>query len=100
MLSPDACANAGLFVSAAVLPRLAVGLDQAVALPRDSYLQPYFRGALPALRVGPPMYLVVRDLDLTSPAAVNRVCSVAGCDPDSLLSRVAQVCLHARVPAV
>jgi hypothetical protein len=32
-------ASLGLFLSAAAIPRLSVGLDQAVALPRDSYLQ-------------------------------------------------------------
>lgn len=31
-----------LFLSAAAIPRLPVGLDQAVALPRDSYLQVRF----------------------------------------------------------
>lgn len=36
-------ARSGLFVSAALIPRLSVGLDQAVALPRDSYMQAYYR---------------------------------------------------------
>lgn len=33
----------GLILSLVAIPRLSVGLDQAVALPRDSYLQDYFR---------------------------------------------------------
>jgi len=33
----------GLFVAGALIPRLSVGLDQAVALPRDSYMQDYYR---------------------------------------------------------
>ncbi|GIL49416.1 hypothetical protein Vafri_5759 [Volvox africanus] len=71
------------------LPALQVGLDQSVALPRDSYLQPYFSDIMRYLRVGPPLLLVVRDLDL-DPAArqVERVCAVSGCDQDSLLNRV------------
>ena len=32
-----------LTLSLVALPRLSVGLDQAVALPKDSYLQDYFR---------------------------------------------------------
>ncbi|GIL73679.1 hypothetical protein Vretifemale_3814, partial [Volvox reticuliferus] len=71
------------------LPSLQVGLDQAVALPRDSYLQQYFSDIMQYLRVGPPLLFVVRDLDL-DPAArqVERVCAVSGCDQDSLLNRV------------
>jgi hypothetical protein len=133
------------------------GLDQSVALPRDSYLQPYYadvmrllrwgdgrraRGAgkeqrggssctraaeatpwwqqprtnracaagaggnnpcaprqllpqpcppppLPARRVGPPVMFVVQDLNVSAAAPdVAAVCSVAGCDADSLLNQV------------
>lgn len=35
--------HTGLFVAAALIPRLSIGLDQAVALPEDSYMQDYFR---------------------------------------------------------
>ena len=44
---------------------------------------------LAQLRVGPPLLLVVEDLDL-DPAArqVEALCGVAGCDPDSLVNRV------------
>ena len=37
------CFATGLFVAGALIPRLSVGLDQAVALPRDSYMQDYYR---------------------------------------------------------
>lgn len=39
----DAWFCAGLFVAGALIPRLNVGLDQAVALPNDSYLQQYYK---------------------------------------------------------
>jgi hypothetical protein len=42
-LAANTMPNPGLFLSAAAVPRLSVGLDQAVALPRDSYLQVNFR---------------------------------------------------------
>jgi Niemann-Pick C1 protein len=78
-----------LFVSLAVIPRLSVGLDQAVALPRDSYLQNYYRTVMDQLRVGPPLFLVVRGLNMDPAAAdINTVCSISGCRKDSLLTRV------------
>lgn len=41
------------------------------------------------MRVGPPVMLVVRDLNLNDgSASINKVCSVSGCDPDSLLNKV------------
>jgi Niemann-Pick C1 protein len=78
-----------LFVSLAVIPRLSVGLDQAVALPRDSYLQTYYSTVMDQLRVGPPLFLVVRGLSM-DPAAedINTICSISGCRKDSLLTRV------------
>jgi hypothetical protein len=42
-LAPHPFLTSGLILSLAAIPRLSVGLDQAVALPRDSYLQDYFR---------------------------------------------------------
>lgn len=68
-----------------------------MALPGDSYLQPYFRDVAQVLRVGPPLYFVVRNLNVSEGAPdVGRICSVAGCDPGSLVSRVADA---ARAPA-
>lgn len=65
------------------------GLDQSVALPRDSYLQRYYSDVMSSLRVGPPLMLVVRGLNVSSDAPdVAAVCSVAGCRKDSLLSQV------------
>lgn len=65
------------------------GLEQQVALPRDSYLQPYYADVFELLRVGPPLLLVVRGLNVSRAAPdVNAVCSTAGCRDDSLLNRV------------
>lgn len=129
--------------SCSLMGRMSVGLDQAVALPRDSYLQDYYRCATPCLvpffscsytiryrlcediciahvrvwpgrpacahghwgthvrrdvlryaRVGPPVMYVVQDLELDSRAAVDAVCGSAGCDDDSLVSRVAAAARH------
>ncbi len=65
------------------------GLDQRVALPRDSYLQAYFGDVASVLRVGPPLFLVVGELNLSAAAPdVDRVCSVAHCNDDSLVNQV------------
>ena len=65
------------------------GLEQEVALPRDSYLQHYFQDVYSVLRVGPPLMLVVRNLNISNAAPdVDRVCSIAGCNDTSLLNQV------------
>eukprot|EP00879_Flechtneria_rotunda_P012269 GHRR01012815.1.p1 GENE.GHRR01012815.1~~GHRR01012815.1.p1 ORF type:complete len:1130 (+),score=344.72 GHRR01012815.1:967-4356(+) len=84
----------GLFVAAALIPRLSVGLDQAVALPRDSYLQTYYRDVMSYLRVGPPLFLVVEGVNVSAAAPdINKLCSVAGCNQDSLSVRVSEAAL-------
>lgn len=39
--------------------RLELGLEQKVALPRDSHLQGYFTAIEEDMRTGPPLYFVV-----------------------------------------
>ena len=65
------------------------GLEQQIALPRDSFLQPYFSDVSSVLRVGAPLFLVVEHLNMSRSATdVNRTCSVAGCDDRSLMNQV------------
>ncbi len=65
------------------------GLEQETALPRDSYLQPYYKDVYGYLRVGPPLLLVVKDLNMSRKSEdINAVCSIAGCRDDSLLNQV------------
>jgi Niemann-Pick C1 protein len=60
-----------------------------VALPRDSFLQDYYEDVFGFLRVGPPLMLVVNNLNVSRDSGdVNSVCSIAGCQDDSLLNRV------------
>ncbi len=60
-----------------------------MALPRDSYLQDYFADVTSVMRVGPPVFFVVRDLNMSRHAPdTNRVCSISGCDDSSLLNQV------------
>ena len=65
------------------------GLEQETALPRDSYLQPYYKDVYGYLRVGPPLLLVVKDLNMSRKSKdINAVCSIAGCRDNSLLNQV------------
>ncbi|CAM6128550.1 unnamed protein product [Calypogeia fissa] len=86
---------AGLFIgSIALVPRLSPGLEQQVALPRDSYLQGYFDNITEYLRVGPPVYFVVQDYNYSTESNhTNLLCSISRCDPNSLLNEVSRAAL-------
>lgn len=47
--------------------KIEVGLDQANAVPTDSYLVSYFSSQKNYLDVGPPVFYVVEDVDYTDP---------------------------------
>ena len=65
------------------------GLEQQVALPRDSYLQDYFADLYGLLRVGPPLYFVVPDIHMDPDQPdINTICSVGGCNDDSFINEV------------
>lgn len=80
---------AAAFLSGGSIPYLSTGLEQQVALPRDSYLQDFFGDGLDLLRVGPPVMFVVEDMKMSeSSTDVNNVCGISGCNPGSLVSKV------------
>ncbi|GBG66859.1 hypothetical protein CBR_g70736 [Chara braunii] len=84
------------FISLGLSSRLQPGLEQQIALPKDSYLQGYFANISDHLEVGPPMYLVVKDLNYTMESGqINQICSIGGCNPNSLVNQVARA---ARTP--
>lgn len=68
--------------------KVEVGLDQRVAVPRDSYLVDYFNDVSNTFRVGPPVYFVVEDYDYANLNASRKISYGLGSDPDSLLNRV------------
>lgn len=63
-----------LGVSLSLIPYIELGLDQKIALPRESYLIDYFNSVYKFLNVGPPMFLVVKDLDITQRAGQQKLC--------------------------
>ncbi|KAL2621017.1 hypothetical protein R1flu_001222 [Riccia fluitans] len=85
----------GIFLaSIALVPNLVPGLDQRVALPRNSYLQGYFGNITEHIRVGPPVYFVVKDLNYSTESnQTNLLCSISHCEPNSLVNEVAKAAL-------
>ncbi|XP_038979789.1 NPC intracellular cholesterol transporter 1-like isoform X2 [Phoenix dactylifera] len=80
--------------SIALCTRLQPGLEQKVVLPRDSYLQDYFDDLAKYLRVGPPLYFVVKDFNYSLESRqTNQICSINHCDSNSLLNEIAKAAL-------
>eukprot|EP00117_Sycon_ciliatum_P015360 scpid11669/ scgid3077/ Niemann-Pick C1 protein len=71
------------FGSLTRIPHLDVGLDQTLALPKDSYLLKYFHEMNEVFRVGSPVYFVVKD-GFDYAEDVDKICTTSGCSPYSL----------------
>lgn len=72
-------------VSVVFLPGIEFGLDQTLAVPQTSYLVDYFNDIYKYLKVGPPVYFVVKNLDLTERSNQAKVCGkFTSCDQYSL----------------
>lgn len=82
---------AWLCVSAFVIPKIDVGLDQTMSVPEDSYMQNYFESQRRDLKVGPPVYFVLkRGLDFTNKTERHAICyREAGCSENSLVNQIA-----------
>ncbi|KAF9428191.1 hypothetical protein BGZ94_003123 [Podila epigama] len=57
-----------------LLPTVEIGLDQRLALPRDSYMVNFFNDLDSYFRVGPPVYFVVEDVDATTRHGQQQLC--------------------------
>lgn len=65
----------GLFTAGlALIPKVALGLDQRIAFPRGSYLIPYFNDLDEYFNTGPPVYFVTRDLNVTARQHQQELC--------------------------
>lgn len=61
--------------------------DQRLALPADSYLVPYFNAVDKYLEIGPPVYFVSTDNDVTTTAGQKHLCGrFTTCDDFSLIN--------------
>ncbi|KAK7386081.1 hypothetical protein VNO78_32169 [Psophocarpus tetragonolobus] len=80
--------------SIALCTRIEPGLEQQIALPRDSYLQGYFSNISEYLRVGPPLYFVVKGYNYSLESKqTNQLCSISHCDSNSLLNEISRASL-------
>ncbi|CAL0305893.1 unnamed protein product [Lupinus luteus] len=80
--------------SIALSTRIEPGLAQNIVLPRNSYLQGYFNNVSEYLRVGPPLYFVVKNYNYSSESLhTNQLCSISQCNSDSLLNEIARAAL-------
>ncbi|XP_022947380.1 Niemann-Pick C1 protein-like [Cucurbita moschata] len=80
--------------SIALSTKIEVGLEQKIVLPRDSYLQGYFDDLAEYLRIGPPLYFVVKDYNYSSKSRhTNQLCSISQCDSNSLLNEISRASL-------
>ena len=65
----------GLFAGGlALIPEVALGLDQRIAFPSGSYLIPYFNDLDAYFNTGPPVYFVVHDLPVTERKHQQELC--------------------------
>eukprot|EP00892_Ulva_mutabilis_P006437 jgi/Ulvmu1/4165/UM019_0144.1 len=73
------------------ISRISIGLDQQVALPQDSYLQEYYSDVLQFARVGPPVYFVVENMNISTDSTdTAAICGSAGCNQASLVNIVSE----------
>ncbi|XP_051139854.1 uncharacterized protein LOC127257464 [Andrographis paniculata] len=80
--------------SIALCTRIEPGLEQQIVLPRNSYLQGYFKNISEYLRIGPPLYFVVQNYNYSSESPqTNQLCSISRCDSNSLLNEIARASL-------
>ncbi|XVE94413.1 hypothetical protein REPUB_Repub02eG0006300 [Reevesia pubescens] len=80
--------------SIALSTRIEPGLEQKTVLPQDSYLQGYFNNVSEYLRIGPPLYFVVKNYNYSSESIdTNQLCSISQCNSDSLLNEIARASL-------
>jgi Niemann-Pick C1 protein len=76
----------GIFTAGlALFPSVELGLDQRIAIPSDSYLIPYFNDLYDYLDVGPPVYFVTKELNVTERKPQKELCGrFSTCDQESL----------------
>ncbi|KAK2095947.1 NPC1-like intracellular cholesterol transporter 1 [Saguinus oedipus] len=76
-------------VSLYYMCHISVGLDQELALPKDSYLLDYFLFLNRYFEAGAPVYFVTTSgYNFSSEAGMNAICSSAGCNNFSLTQKI------------
>ncbi|XP_030023820.2 NPC intracellular cholesterol transporter 1 homolog 1b-like [Manduca sexta] len=82
-------------LSTIFIPSLDIGLDQEMALPKDSYVYKYLVAVSELLRLGPPVYFVLKSgLNFTNPDHQNVICGSQLCYDDSLFTQIFLAAQH------
>lgn len=69
------------------LPSIQLGLDQRLAVPKDSFLVDYFTDVYDYLNVGPPVYFVVAETGVETREMQQKLCSrFSTCETNSLVN--------------
>jgi Niemann-Pick C1 protein len=86
------------FTGCALVPKVSVGLDQKLSMPKDSYVLDYFKSLEKYLSVGVPVYFVIQNdtqvLDYSNVHVQNMICTTSNCDSDSMLNQINQAVLQ------
>ncbi|CAF0938558.1 unnamed protein product [Adineta ricciae] len=75
--------------SIALIPYVKIGLEQNIAMPKDSYMNDYFTSLKQYFAVGPPVYFVIKPgINYARLNASNMICSSAGCSSQSIANQL------------
>lgn len=78
-----------LCLSISVAPHIEIGLDQELSMPEDSFVLKYFQSMKKYLRIGPPVYFVVKgNLNYSKFETQNLLCGGQYCNTDSLSTQI------------
>ncbi|XP_077302382.1 NPC intracellular cholesterol transporter 1 homolog 1b-like [Arctopsyche grandis] len=76
-----------LGASIMVIPHIEIGLEQDMAMPKDSFVRKYLLKVGNAMQVGPPVYWVVKEgLNYSDEEQHNLLCGTSACNIDSVLT--------------
>ena len=89
----------GIFaIGIALIPEVALGLDQRIAIPSNSYLIDYFDDLDKYFNTGPPVYFVTRELNVTAREHQEELCGrFTACDTFSLANILEQESKRANI---
>ncbi|CAF1589955.1 unnamed protein product [Adineta ricciae] len=75
--------------SIALIPYVKIGLEQNIAMPKDSYMNDYFTSLKQYFAVGPPVYFIIKPgINYARLNASNMICSSAGCSSQSIANQL------------
>ncbi|KAI3403231.2 NCR1 [Candida oxycetoniae] len=78
-------------ISLSFFPEIQFGLDQRIALPKGSYLIDYFNSVYNYFNTGPPVFFVVKDLDVRKREHQQEICGkFAACNKYSVANILEQ----------